>query len=77
MGMRRVLRAAWLVVLAVTGCETVSRVTRTENRDAELFGVNQKYAGDQQVVPRTSRERADPLLSDPTSWDRDQRAQRK
>jgi hypothetical protein len=75
--MRRSIRAAWLVVLVVTGCETVGRSTRAENRERELLQLNEKWPGDQQVVPRTIRERADPLLSDPTSWDHDQRSQRK
>jgi hypothetical protein len=66
--MRRRLRAAWLVLLAGVGCESIDKAGRTGAREQELLKLNESMSPDRQVVPRTAREQNDPLLIDPASW---------
>jgi hypothetical protein len=74
--MRRLLRAAWLLLLAGSACETAGKAERVEKRQQELFELNQGLASDSQLTPRTARERDDPLLIDPQTWPEPERPRR-
>ena len=66
--MNSFLRAAALLLVVGSGCETAGQRERVEDRQQELFELNRGHDLDRQFTPRTPRERDDPLLIDPQTW---------
>ncbi|QEL15878.1 hypothetical protein [Limnoglobus roseus] len=74
--MGRRLSAVGLVLIALSGCETAGKAERDDRRQRELVEVNHGLSVDRRVVPKTPRERDDPLLVDPSSLPEPERPRR-